>query len=686
MPAIKTFTSNNPGIQTSVISDTTLTDPTVGLSKALAKGNLEQIRAVVEAQPSLVHVELEVGSFPLHLAVRLRRPDIASYFVSKGADPGRPDRQGLTALEYAANGEDIEMLRTLMSPHVVKKIDSAQSDAASYKFSSSRQVAEIQKCIQELAVIVQKLRPSVSHSNGSANSLQEAIMAGDRNSVQRLLKSGKQVDRQLLSTAMMLADDEILADLIAQYSSSFNQLSEKGISPMHEAACLHREKALQKMVAAGANLFLKNSEGVAPADLLFVRAAQKDLLALKKAQLLLCLLSVGSIIADHVAVPQMSPEAAAIWRGALLLLNVGMDVSLTYQAYLDLNPQTLWGKAFYWSSALVTFPAHAVLAKIPSVKVLWDIWRTYAVCKGAFAELGVSYRNFSYDKMRSLRHAALQLATAGTVVYQTRESIQKVARFFTQQVPEFVETYLDLSKREKAFEERQAAEWSQLEKAKNEQSAQLQEKERAFEKRKTSEMSALEKAKIELLLQQKEAQKEQRRLEDNVKAELKQAEDHRSALQTERSAWEEEAKQSEVCKIILKDDIKTYKENYLSHVQDPGFSFLIDESLDPRKKEEAACIFFGSNVDETGRLELNINNERVKERYREISLHYHNDKCPTLFGLSKLCTLAFRRATDAKKTLMKAAFSKPVYCTRKMVNWVVKSGDDSESWSWQFWK
>ena len=385
--------------------------PPVCMQKAIAAGDVAAIRALVEKDPQLANLPLSDGELPLHAAVRLQKREVVSLLLAQGADRVLRDFQGMTALEYAAAQQDSEMLRLILPEQLVQAIDSVQQEASRFTFSDAGHIKKVKQQIEQIKGQIAK------------NSRNERD----------------------LRAALFFADDEKCALVLEKTQLDVNRCDKEGISPLLIAALLGRQAILQKMVARGGKLFLKNQEGVAPADLLFARGAEKDPLRLQKAQLLLTLLSVGSIMADRYLVPHLPSGASALWHGALLLLNVGTDLALTYQAYLASNPATLFDKAVHWTSAFAFLPFYATVDKIPGARVLWDVWRTCAVTKGALAQIGVAYQNFTYEKQRSLCHAALQVLTAGSVAYNCRHSFYKLKQFLFNDIPLHIKSFQDLS-------------------------------------------------------------------------------------------------------------------------------------------------------------------------------------------------------------------------------------------------
>ena len=86
--------------------------------EAAAVGELAQVRAHVERDPSLVSAYSADGFFPLGLAAFFRRPEVVEYLISKGADVRAVAKNPMqvTALHSAvADGGDPRIAKALVA-------------------------------------------------------------------------------------------------------------------------------------------------------------------------------------------------------------------------------------------------------------------------------------------------------------------------------------------------------------------------------------------------------------------------------------------------------------------------------------------------------------------------------------------------------------------------------------------
>jgi ankyrin repeat protein len=72
------------------------------LHDTVSRGDLAQVRAMLAADPSLVHSTNELHKTPLHYAVHYKQLDILPILLEHGADLNAKDITGLTPLHVAA--------------------------------------------------------------------------------------------------------------------------------------------------------------------------------------------------------------------------------------------------------------------------------------------------------------------------------------------------------------------------------------------------------------------------------------------------------------------------------------------------------------------------------------------------------------------------------------------------------
>ena len=90
---------------------------------ACAMGDVQEVRALLDADPSLIHAKqermsastLSVGDTPLHIAAALGEVEVATLLLDRGADPNVRSGDGILPLHFAARSGTIEMAQLLVA-------------------------------------------------------------------------------------------------------------------------------------------------------------------------------------------------------------------------------------------------------------------------------------------------------------------------------------------------------------------------------------------------------------------------------------------------------------------------------------------------------------------------------------------------------------------------------------------
>jgi ankyrin repeat protein len=88
--------------------------PEFALIEASAKGNLAQVRKLLDQGTSVNAKRLEEGTTPLIAACNRAHYDVAKFLLDRGADVNSANRNGWTPLMGAASGGDKNLVRLLI--------------------------------------------------------------------------------------------------------------------------------------------------------------------------------------------------------------------------------------------------------------------------------------------------------------------------------------------------------------------------------------------------------------------------------------------------------------------------------------------------------------------------------------------------------------------------------------------
>jgi adenosylhomocysteine nucleosidase len=90
--------------------------PDLDVFDAAAVGDVDRLRALLDADRALVHAYAPDGFFPLALAAYFAQPDAVAFLLDRGADPGTAARNPskVQALHAAVAGRSAESVKLLL--------------------------------------------------------------------------------------------------------------------------------------------------------------------------------------------------------------------------------------------------------------------------------------------------------------------------------------------------------------------------------------------------------------------------------------------------------------------------------------------------------------------------------------------------------------------------------------------
>jgi len=652
----------------------------VDLRDAIFLNKLEDAMKIISENPSLISLPLKDGELPLQAAVRLRKSEMVQFLISRQADPFLKNNQGMTALDYALVQEDMNIVRLLLPTSFLQQLDKAQLQANGYKWAEPSAINIMKKRIDSL--IVTHLKPSP---------LTKAIEKHDISQIKELLNTKKTFTQSEFYLAILLGNSSVFKLLLSTLMENpgiegdFSWIDDA----LYIAAYSKNTDALQQLLSINGNISKKNNIGVSAVDMLFfmmsTNAHKNDPLNFNKMQFLLGLISLGSIVANYSS-SLLDVKNAYLWQSGLALLSAGSQLAISYQAYLQLNPQNTMSKVLYWGTALATTSSSVLLSQMPGVPLIWDIWRTCAVAKRAIQQMGVASNNFAYEPIRAIQLVGNELLSVSTTIYHTLPSFKQVLKVlnYTQKTYSELENLKknqqDLELRKSAFNRDKSAFESDKTDFKGVKQAYERDKtdfkgiKQAFESDKTdfeSAKQALEKEKINLT-------------NNHIKFSKFKKDWEMKSLNPEKK---------DICKLAYEEELSAIKkqanqnhESFIKRLTHPSIGFLLSPKVDfasrkssfdqeREKVKSAVCILFGSTASSTGEVNTQaISRKEVNAAYKQLALLYHPDKCGEANShLQTICSKAFTVLEAAKSFLTSQLKQMPltVSCPRSEVSFTV---------------
>jgi len=231
--------------------------PTGDIYDAAARGDLNQVKALLDAQPELLNANDEHGWTPLSLAVREGKKDVVEFLLSKGADVNAQDGIGWPALVVAVEGGYPEVVRILLA-------NGADVNVRDQTGETPMSTAKMHKDTAMMDIL--KQAPAIPRKD----TIFRACGDGDLNRVKTLLKEDPHVanvtnpfGRTPLHFAV-LADSNELVALLLEKGADANVKDKNGETALHLAASLCRPEIVKLLLGNKADVNAKTKGGWTP--------------------------------------------------------------------------------------------------------------------------------------------------------------------------------------------------------------------------------------------------------------------------------------------------------------------------------------------------------------------------------------------------------------------------------------
>jgi ankyrin repeat protein len=261
------------------------------LHEAARACDAERLGQLVSRHPSLNEID-ENGMTALNIAIDSRQTPCVAFLLQAGADRMARDRQGRTAFDAAVKIGDLRartaityLLRTFRqgtpNPGQQMPKETIGPMPWSLEYSVMRRQTDVTKMLLALGA-----DPNATGAGGTMP-LADAALKGDLDSVRVLLARGarlnaiSQTGTQPIHDAALGDNAEVIRELALQGADLNARTRDELQTPLHIAAAMEKMKAVEALVALGADLTIKDSQGRTPLDAA-ERAGLTDVVAFLK--------------------------------------------------------------------------------------------------------------------------------------------------------------------------------------------------------------------------------------------------------------------------------------------------------------------------------------------------------------------------------------------------------------------
>ena len=276
--------------------------PPGGIHDAAGTGDLERVRTLLAADPrTLADTAWTAARTPLHAAIRGRHVEVVRYLVERGADVNARDRDGASALNYAAWWGPAEVVALLVDGGADVRTDVDGRGRSPLHMAALRDQAGIAALLiargasvdghhpdgyTPLHIAVSRGQPAVVRalldggadpdarwrSFGIQTPLLLAARRGDREMVDLLLARGADPERRtpdgssVLRAAIERGDSAVVEALLARGPDLSQRDSLRGMTLLHRAAVYGRTGIALRLLDLGADVNARDFEGRTPLD------------------------------------------------------------------------------------------------------------------------------------------------------------------------------------------------------------------------------------------------------------------------------------------------------------------------------------------------------------------------------------------------------------------------------------
>jgi ankyrin repeat protein len=243
------------------------------LHEAARVCDTDRMRQLLAKKPTLNEADAN-GMTPLHIAVDSRKVACVELLVDAGADRSARDRKGRSVLE-AVDRIDEPLDRTKMFLLVTRGLGVAGSGSGkgmpqpatgpapwSLEYAVLHRQANVTKMLLSMGA-----DPNTTGTGGTTP-LANAALKGDVESVRALLAHGARVSTvgpagaQAIHEAALGDSAEVIRELVKQGAEVNARTRDEAVqTPLHIAAAMGKAKAVDALVALGADLCIKDASG-----------------------------------------------------------------------------------------------------------------------------------------------------------------------------------------------------------------------------------------------------------------------------------------------------------------------------------------------------------------------------------------------------------------------------------------
>ena len=226
----------------------------------------DRMRQLLSRHPSLNETD-ENGMTPLHIAIDSRQTTCVGLLLEAGADRNARDRRGRTAFDAALQVADPRDGRVIVALLWNLRLGTPRGPMPwSLEYTAMHRQTAVTKMLLELGA-----DPNATGTGGTTP-LADAALKGDLDGVRALLAYGARVNAisqsgtQPIHDAALGGNPDVIRELAIHSADIDARTRDDAQTPLHMAAAMGKIKVVEALVALGADLKIKDSQGRTPPD------------------------------------------------------------------------------------------------------------------------------------------------------------------------------------------------------------------------------------------------------------------------------------------------------------------------------------------------------------------------------------------------------------------------------------
>ena len=235
------------------------------IHNAAIKGDLNQVKSILSANPDLLDTKNSKGFTPLHSAISKGKKTVAVYLIDQGANINAKNKNGLPPLFQA-----LDLGKTGIAKILIRK--GANLNFRGYRRRTILHMAARSGNVVIIKLLLEKGAEINAKDSKGSTPIDLALLSANEKAACFLKQKGgilntvdteKDEFRVLLNRAINRGQTELVGVMV-DFSKKPDLSNETGITLLHRAAAIDKKEIVQLLLEKGVNINEKDTKGRTP--------------------------------------------------------------------------------------------------------------------------------------------------------------------------------------------------------------------------------------------------------------------------------------------------------------------------------------------------------------------------------------------------------------------------------------